>query len=135
MSYNQNPLESTGSDYFEGRVTYNSHHLWHHLPLAVMKFASYELISPSPLLRNVYKTITIDINHTIRSIGLRLWYINITITILDIIHRLVFFLKHLISEAGFCLCLHVVPRQRLANSFYWARLSRFHLKTETESSP
>jgi hypothetical protein len=31
------------------------------------------------------------------SVGLRRWYINITITILDIIHRPVFYLKH-ISE-------------------------------------
>jgi hypothetical protein len=43
-------------------------------------------------------------------IGLSRWYINITITILDIIHRPVFYLKH-VSETGFCLCLQVEPTQ------------------------
>jgi hypothetical protein len=32
-------------------------------------------------------------------------YINITITILNIIHRPVFYLKNNVSETGFCLCL------------------------------
>jgi hypothetical protein len=45
------------------------------------------------------------------SIGLWLWYINITITILDIIHRIVFYLKLDISETGFCLCLQVEHTQ------------------------
>jgi hypothetical protein len=45
------------------------------------------------------------------SIGLSRWYINITITILDIIHRLVFYLKHDVSEAGFCLRLQTEPTQ------------------------
>jgi hypothetical protein len=36
------------------------------------------------------------------------WYINITITILDIIHRLVFYLKYNVSETEFCLRLEVV---------------------------
>jgi hypothetical protein len=40
-------------------------------------------------------------------------YINITITILDIIHRLVFYLKHHVSETGFCLQVKVARRQRL----------------------
>jgi hypothetical protein len=35
------------------------------------------------------------------STGLWRWYINITITILDIMHRPVFYLKHDISETGF----------------------------------
>jgi hypothetical protein len=43
----------------------------------------------------------------LRSIGLWRWYINITITILDIIHRPVFYLKHDVSETGFCLHLRV----------------------------
>jgi hypothetical protein len=34
------------------------------------------------------------------SIGLWRWYINITITILDIIHRSAFYLKHDVSETG-----------------------------------
>jgi hypothetical protein len=33
--------------------------------------------------------------------------IYITITILDIIHRSVFYLKHYVSETGFCLCFQV----------------------------
>jgi hypothetical protein len=43
------------------------------------------------------------------SIGLWQWYINITITILDIIHRSVFYLKYDISEPEFCFCLQVQP--------------------------
>jgi hypothetical protein len=37
------------------------------------------------------------------SVGLWRWYINITITILDFIKRLVFYLKHGVSETEFCL--------------------------------
>jgi hypothetical protein len=36
-------------------------------------------------------------------------YIDVTITILDIIHRPVFYLKLDVSEAEFCLCLQVEP--------------------------
>jgi hypothetical protein len=45
------------------------------------------------------------------SLGLWLWYINITIIILDIIHRPVFYLKHDVSETGFGLRLQVEPTQ------------------------
>jgi hypothetical protein len=41
--------------------------------------------------------------------GLGRWYINITITILDIIHRTVFYLKHDVSE--FYHSLQVEPTQ------------------------
>jgi hypothetical protein len=78
-------------------------------------------------------------SYLIRSTGLWRWFINITIIILDIIHRPVFYLKQNVSETGFCLLLQVEPnrvvpiekdslchrKQRLA--FYWE-------KTETESS-
>jgi hypothetical protein len=37
--------------------------------------------------------------------------IRTTITILDIIHRPVFYLKHNVSETGFCLRLHVETTQ------------------------
>jgi hypothetical protein len=47
----------------------------------------------------------------IRSIGLRQLHINTTITIPDIIHRPVAYLKHDILETGFCLRLQVVPTQ------------------------
>jgi hypothetical protein len=46
-----------------------------------------------------------------RSIGLWRWYINISITILDIILRPVFYLKHDVLETGFCLRLQVEPTQ------------------------
>jgi hypothetical protein len=45
------------------------------------------------------------------SIHLRQWYNNITITMFDIIHHPVFYLKHDISETQFCLCPQVVPTQ------------------------
>jgi hypothetical protein len=42
-----------------------------------------------------------------------LWrrYINITISILDIIHRPAFYLKHKVLETGFCLRIPVEPTQ------------------------
>jgi hypothetical protein len=45
------------------------------------------------------------------SIGLWRWYINITVTIVDIILRPVFYLKHYVSQTGFCLRLQVEPTQ------------------------
>jgi hypothetical protein len=89
------------------------------------------------------------------AIGLRRCYINITITILDIIHRPVYYIKHDVSETGFYLPLQVWTMLSLigglcscwlykpywccgseteTSSICWARLNRFHLKTETESS-
>jgi hypothetical protein len=80
-----------------------------------------------------------------------------TVTILDIIHRHVFDIKHNVSNTGF-YCLHVGSTQvyilvvdlcyvrfinlngkvaagwRQTSSIYWSILSRFHLKAERESS-
>jgi hypothetical protein len=39
------------------------------------------------------------------SIGLCQWYVNVTITILDIIHSPVFYLKDDVSEAGFWIMI------------------------------
>jgi hypothetical protein len=44
-------------------------------------------------------------NRVMLSIGLWRWYSNTTITILGIIHRPVFYLRHDASETGFCLHL------------------------------
>jgi hypothetical protein len=91
------------------------------------------------------------------STGLWRWYINITITILDIIHRPVFYLKDNVSETGFSFRPQVEPtnlgpkdgatlRLHALNwcfsrcpetedsSTDWAQLSSFHLETEKESS-
>jgi hypothetical protein len=65
------------------------------------------------------------------SVGLWRWYINITITILDIIQRHVFYLKHEVAETEFCLRIQLDPTQVGPIE----RASRFHLKTEKESSP
>jgi hypothetical protein len=43
------------------------------------------------------------------SVGLWRWCINTTITILDIIHRPVFYLRHYVSETGFFLSLQEEP--------------------------
>jgi hypothetical protein len=88
-----------------------------------------------------------DPNRLMLSIGLWRWYITITITILDIIHNPVYYLKHKISETGFCLLLqmeptHLVPVDRAGprclrtetSSCYRAHLCRFHLQTGRESS-
>jgi hypothetical protein len=44
-----------------------------------------------------------ELNKLMRSVVLWWWYINITIIILDTIHRCVFCLKHDVSEPEFCL--------------------------------
>jgi hypothetical protein len=85
------------------------------------------------------------------SIGLWQWYINITITILHIIHRPAFYLKYDFPKTGFCPRLQIEPTQlgaidiaslnlrtkatsQITNDSYWASLSKFHLNTETECS-
>jgi hypothetical protein len=52
---------------------------------------------------------------------------------MDIIHRPVFYLKHDVSENGFCPDRER-EREREISSIYWAKLSTFHLKEETECS-
>jgi hypothetical protein len=65
----------------------------------------------------------------------------LTIAILDIIHRPVFCLKRDFSETEFCLRLQVestqlglIDKASPCLHTHWAELSRFRLKTETESS-
>jgi hypothetical protein len=67
---------------------------------------------------------------------------------MDIIHRTVFYLKHSVSGTGVCLYIQVEtteldPTELVSSRFgpeietgsiYWAQLSRFHLKPETDSS-
>jgi hypothetical protein len=50
-----------------------------------------------------------QVNAIYRFVG---WYINITFTILDIIHRPVFYLKHGVSETQFCPRLQMVLTER-----------------------
>jgi hypothetical protein len=75
----------------------------------------------------------------IPSIGL-IRYINIAITLLDIIHYLVLIKKRIVSETGFCLrCLQVDHTQLnqidranlLFGLVYLAQFSGIHLKTES----
>jgi hypothetical protein len=66
-----------------------------------------------------------------------------SIIILDSIQRPVFYLKHDVSETEFCLRRQMEPSQMgpikraslflRTSSLFWAQLSRFHLKTKTES--
>jgi hypothetical protein len=65
------------------------------------------------------------------------------ISILGIIYRSVFCLKHNILDIEFCFRLQMEPPQigpvitaalSLSSSIYWAQRSRFGLKTETEPS-
>jgi hypothetical protein len=76
----------------------------------------------------------------------------ITITILDIIHRPLLYLKHAFSDTGFSLRLQIDPTQMEGRDraslclrtpqttttgfspTYWAQLSMLHKKTETKSS-
>jgi hypothetical protein len=56
--------------------------------------------------------------------------ILVTITIQDIIHCPVFYLKHDVSETDFCLHIQVEPTQLVPVD----RASLSHLKMQTESS-
>jgi hypothetical protein len=72
---------------------------------------------------------------------------RITITILDIIHHHIFYLKHDVSDTrfGFRLQVETTPLGPIyrasifveteASPIYWAQLSGFHLKIEIKSSP
>jgi hypothetical protein len=66
----------------------------------------YGILSPSS-----GGTYSFGHNRYIRVIGLWQWCINITIAVLDIIYRPVFYLKHGVSETVFCLRLQVEPSQ------------------------
>jgi hypothetical protein len=62
---------------------------------------------------------------------------DIAVAILDIIHRPVFYLKQNVSETSFCRRLQVEPTELdpvETSSIYRAQLSKFHLKTEIQSS-
>jgi hypothetical protein len=100
-----------------------------HRPVFYLKFNSTLWVCPY-LTGNTLR-LRYEPNRLMLSIGLWEMYITITITILDIVHRPVFYLKQDVSETGFCLRIQVETE---TSSFYWANLSRFHLKTETESS-
>jgi hypothetical protein len=67
-------------------------------------------------------TLFCDPNRLMRSVGLWRWYINRNVTVLYVIHRNVFYLKHSVLETAFSLRLQVGP----------AQLS--HLKRKTESN-
>jgi hypothetical protein len=87
-----------------------------HCPVFYLKLNSTQL--SSALLVCLYLIgITLHLryepNRLMPSIGLWQWHINITITILDIIH---------------------LSQETETRYIYCAQLSRFHLKTETESS-
>jgi hypothetical protein len=77
------------------------------------------------------------------SIGLWLWYINITITVLDSIHSPVFYLKRNVSDTEFFRRskveyvllgpIHRPGPETETSSVYWSQLSEFHKKMERES--
>jgi hypothetical protein len=54
-----------------------------------------------------------------RSIALWWCYVNITITIMGVIHRPVCYLKHYVSKTGLCLCLQIEPGPRDIVSLYF----------------
>jgi hypothetical protein len=69
---------------------------------------------------------------------------KIRITILDIVHRPLFYLKHGVSETGFCLRLQaestqLVSRHRTSQSpdreTHLGQINRDNLCPETETSP
>jgi hypothetical protein len=78
-----------------------------HRPVFYLKLNSTLYICPY-LTGNTLR-LRYEPNELMLSIGLWRWYINITITILDIIHRSCLFLKHDVPETGFPLRLQVDP--------------------------
>jgi hypothetical protein len=68
-------------------------------------------------------------------------HISLTVTILNIIHRPVFYLKHSVSDIGFCIRLQVDPNQLVPTDRSslchrrLAQLSRFNLETYRIQSP
>jgi hypothetical protein len=66
------------------------------------------------------------------SVGLWQRYINITIAILGIIHRPVFYLEH--DNSGNWLSPFLGGTHSQTSSIYWTQMGRFYLKVETESS-
>jgi hypothetical protein len=107
-----------------------------HRPVFYLKLNATLYVCPY-LTENTLR-IHYEFSRLMVSIGLKLLYANITVTVLDIIHHPVFYLKQDVSETGFCLHLQV-DRSQLGSetevsTIYWSQLSRFHLKTETKSS-
>jgi hypothetical protein len=62
-----------------------------HRPVLYLKL--YSTLQVCPYLTGNTLRFRYEPNRLMLSLGLRRWYINITITILDIIRRLVFYLK------------------------------------------
>jgi hypothetical protein len=60
----------------------------------------------------------------IRSTGLLQLDINAAITILDIIHRFIIYLKHNVSETGFCLRLEAERTQLVPVPFISGRQTK-----------
>jgi hypothetical protein len=111
---------------------------------AKIKITVYREISPYTLLE-LPKLIRRNQMPQSLGLGRRFWmpsvvwniFESITITVLDIIHRFVFYLKHNVAKTRCCLRLQVEPTQlgrRQTSSAKRAQPSRFHLKTKTECS-
>jgi hypothetical protein len=98
-----------------------------HRPVFYLKLSS--TLSVCPYLTGNTLRLRYEPNRLMLSIGLWRRYINMAITILDIIHRPVFYLKLYIPYLCCCWC-----QEAGTVSIYWAHRSRFHLKMETESS-
>jgi hypothetical protein len=81
-----------------------------HRPVFYFKLGS--TLQVCPYLTGNTLRLRYEPNRLMLSIGLRRWYISITITILDIIHRpIVLYIKHDDSDTGFCQRLQVEPTQ------------------------
>jgi hypothetical protein len=78
-----------------------------HRPVFYLKLNSTLWVCP--YLTGNTSRLRYEPNWLMLSIGLWRWYINITITILDIIQSPVFYLKQDVSETGSCIRLHVEP--------------------------
>jgi hypothetical protein len=107
-----------------------------HLPVFYLKLSS--TLQVCPYLTGNTLRLHYEPNRLMLSIGLWRWYINITITTVDIVHyniRLTLDSHSVFSCNLLSLELLSVARpRRKTNLIYWAQLSRFHVKTETECS-
>jgi hypothetical protein len=78
-------------------------------PVFYLKLNSIKLVCPY-LAGNALRLLC-EPNRLMLSTGLWQWHINITITILNIIHRPVFYLNHKVSGTRFCLRLQEESNQ------------------------
>jgi hypothetical protein len=69
----------------------------------------------------------VDFRYHVSAVGSHITSPTIILVALDIIDRPAFYLKHNVSDTGFCLRLQVKPTQTETTSFCWVHLNSYDL--------